>query len=189
MRALGEWIDHRLTFVAGHGAVPAGPSGPVVWPMLPGGELPERRGPRPTVSWTIPQQQESDNAPIELQERLFAEVATLAGVEVEASRISVPGARAFTLHEGSTDPDAYLVAEVGEFAHLHPSSDGSLHLVLPPDQAADVSTKGWGRPHMWAGTRLSPGFVMVYGPRDEDELATVLAIVTASHAHATAAAS
>jgi phospholipase/carboxylesterase len=40
---------------------------------------------------------------------------------------------------------------------------------------------------MWAGTRLSPGFMMVYGPRDEDELATVLGIVTASHAHATGA--
>ena len=27
--------------------------------------------------------------------------------------------------------------------------------------------------------------MMVYGPRDEDELATVLGIVTASHAYAT----
>jgi phospholipase/carboxylesterase len=184
VRALGEWVAHRLGFVANHGAVAAGPSGPVEWPMLPGGELPERRGARPSVSWTIPQQQESDNAPAELQERLFAHVAALAGVEAGPSRISVPGARAFVLEEGSPDPAAYLVPEVGEFAHLHPSYDGSLHLVLPPDLAADVSTKGWGRPHMWAGTRLSPGFMMVYGPRDEDELATVLAIVTASHAHA-----
>ncbi len=37
---------------------------------------------------------------------------------------------------------------------------------------------------MWAGTRLSPGFMMVYGPRDDDELATVLGIVAASHAYA-----
>ena len=41
---------------------------------------------------------------------------------------------------------------------------------------------------MWAGTRLSPGFVLVHGPRDEDELATVLGIVVASHAHASGAA-
>ena len=40
---------------------------------------------------------------------------------------------------------------------------------------------------MWAGTRLSPGFVLVHGPRDEDELATVLGIVAASHAHASGA--
>ena len=74
--------------------------------------------------------------------------------------------------------------KVGEFAHLHPSYDGSLHLVLPPELAADVSAKGWGRPHMWAGTRLSPGFMLVHGPRDADELTTVRAIVAASHTYA-----
>jgi phospholipase/carboxylesterase len=139
------------------------------------------------VSWTIPQQQESQNAPAHLQERLFEQVRTLSGVDVGPSRISVPGARGFTLREGSDDEQAFLVPQVGEFAHLHPAHDGSLHLVLPTDLAAEVSTKGWGRPHMWAGTRLSPGFMMVYGPRDEDELATVLGIVTASHAYATGA--
>ena len=100
------------------------------------------------------------------------------------SRISVPGARAFTLAEGSADPQAFLVPHVGEFAHLHPAYDGSLHLALPPARAADVSTKGWGRPHMWAGTRLSPGFVLVHGPRDDAELAVVRGIVAAAHAYA-----
>jgi phospholipase/carboxylesterase len=38
--------------------------------------------------------------------------------------------------------------------------------------------------HPWAGTRLSPGFVMVYGPRDETELATVAGVVATSHAYA-----
>ena len=140
--------------------------------------------PSPAVSWTIPQQQELQNAPVELQERLFEGVRTLPGVVAEPSRISVPGARAFTLRDGTDDEQAYLVPQVGEFAHLHPSYDGSLHLALPPDLAADVSRKGWGRPHMWAGTRISSGFVMVYGPRDEDELATVQAVVAASHASA-----
>jgi phospholipase/carboxylesterase len=184
---LGDWIALRLAYVGQHGAAPAGPPGQLVWGTLPGGELPHRAGSRPTVSWTIPQQQESDTAPAHLQERLFEKVRTLAGVDVGPSRISVPGARGFTLREGSPDPRAYLVAEVGEFAHLHPAHDGSLHLVLPPELAADVSTKGWGRPHMWAGTRLSPGFMMVHGPRDEDELTTVAGIVTASHAYATGA--
>lgn len=184
---LGDWIDHRLAFVDHLGATPAGPRGRVTWPTLPTGELPARSGPRPAVSWTIPQQQESQNAPAELQERLFHDVSALAGVDVGPSRISVPGARGFVLHEGSADEQAFLVPQVGEFAHLHPSYDGSLHLVLPPELAADVSTKGWGRPHMWAGTRLSPGFTMVFGPRDEDELATARGIVAASHAYASGA--
>jgi len=184
---LGDWIAHRLALVDHPGATPAGPRPPTTWPTLSPGPLPERAGPRPQVSWTIPQQQESQNAPAHLQERLFEQVRTLSGVDVGPSRISVPGARGFTLREGSDDGQAFLVPQVGEFAHLHPAHDGSLHLVLPTDLAAEVSTKGWGRPHMWAGTRLSPGFMMVYGPRDEDELATVLRIVTASHAYATGA--
>jgi phospholipase/carboxylesterase len=59
--------------------------------------------------------------------------------------------------------------------------------VLPAHLAADVVTKGWGRPHMWAGTRLSPGFTLVFGPRDEDELRIVEGILAASHAHAAGA--
>jgi phospholipase/carboxylesterase len=101
------------------------------------------------------------------------------------SHISVPGARGLTLRDGSADDQAFLVPEVREFAHLHPAHDGSLHLVLPADLAADVSAKGWGRPHMWAGTRLAAGFTLVYGPRDDDELVTVAGILPTSHAHAT----
>jgi len=184
---LGDWTSHRLAHVTEVGATPAGLRSDVRWATLPDGELPQRAGNRPEVSWTIPQQQESQNAPAHLQERLFDELRTLAGVEVGPSRISVPGARGLTLSEGSPDPQAWLVPQVGEFAHLHPEHDGSMHLVLPPDLAADLVTKGWGRPHMWAGSRLSPGFVLVFGPRDDDELATVLGIVAASHAYATGA--
>ena len=45
-------------------------------------------------------------------------------------------------------------------------------------------SKGRGRTHPLAGTRLTPGFVMVFGPRDEEDLATVNSIVTMSHAYA-----
>lgn len=181
---LSDWIAHRLAFLAHDGATASGPRGQVTWPTLPAGKLPGRAGPRPEVSWTIPQQQKSQIAPTHLQERLLDEIRTLPGVDVGPSRISVPGARGFTLREGSADEQAFLVPQVGEFAHLHPTYDGSLHVVLPPELAADVSTKGWGRPHMWAGTILSPGFMLIHGPRDDDELAKVRAIVTASHAYA-----
>jgi phospholipase/carboxylesterase len=187
VRHLSDWVATRLAHVAELGAAPAGPRPSATWPTLPGGELPPRRGDLPEVSWTIPQQQVSQNAPAELQERLLDSMRRLPGVEVAPSRISVPGARAFTLSHGSPDPQAFLVHQVGEFAHLHPSYDGSLHLALPAELAADVVAKGWGRPHMWAGTRLPAGFTLLFGPRDKDELATVEGILAASHASASGA--
>jgi len=184
--ALHAWLAHRLHFLGRRAGPGAGPRSDVAWPTLPGGRLSDRHGPHPQVSWDIPQQQLSDTAPVGLQERLLDFAQGLPGVSVNGSRISVPGAQAFILDEPTGEEDAFLVPSVGEFAHLHPTYDGSLHLALPADLAADVVTRGRGRMHPWAGTRLSPGFVMVYGPRDDAELATVQGIVAASHAYATA---
>jgi phospholipase/carboxylesterase len=184
---LSGWIAHRLRFIHERGRTTVAPQGRAPWPTLPGGELPERKGARPDVSWSIPQQQVSDNAPVALQEKVFAYAAGLSGVIAAPSQISVPGARAFTLAERRAPEDAFLVPQVGEFAHLHPAHDGSMHLALPVELAAEAVRQGWARPHMWAGVRLSAGFVMVFGPRDEDELAVGKGILAASHAYATGA--
>jgi phospholipase/carboxylesterase len=181
---VAEWISHRAQHLAQHGPAPAGAPTGVAWPTLPGGRLPARSGERPDVTWSIPQQQSTQNGPADLQEELLRRTSALAGVGVAPSQISVPGARAFTLAGAAGPAEAFLVPQVAEFAHLHPAYDGSLHLALPTDQAADLVTRGWGVPHMWAGTRLTPGFVMVFGPRDADELDVVAGIVAASHAYA-----
>jgi phospholipase/carboxylesterase len=82
-------------------------------------------------------------------------------------------------------PDAaFLVPSAGEFAHVHPGHDGSLHLALPLSLATDVIAKGWGVAHPLAGVRLTPGMVMLFGPRDLAELETVVGVVTSSHAWA-----
>jgi phospholipase/carboxylesterase len=182
---LGGWIAERLQFLASRGDLPAGPA---TWGTLPSGRLAGRVGDRPTVSWTIPQQQESDNSPSEIQERLFSRIAALPGVSTRQSAISVPGARGFMVERtGDVSVDAFLVPRAGEFAHLHPGYDGSLHLALPPALAADAIVKGWAVAHPLAGVRLARGMVMVYGPRDAAELETVVGIVEASHAFATGA--
>lgn len=114
-----------------------GPSRPATWPGFAEGVLPDRAGPRPEVTTTTPQEQLTQRSPVELQERLFARLADLPGVRTGASRISVPGARAFCLDDADGPADAFLVPEVGEFVHLHPAHDGSLHLALPTELAAD----------------------------------------------------
>jgi phospholipase/carboxylesterase len=184
LRRLAQWIAERANHAHAYGAAPVGAPPALTWPTLDGARLPTRSGARPSVAWDIPQQQTSQNAPAELQEELHSRIVALGGVRESESSISVPGARAFLLPDGTGSDEAYLVPQVREFAHLHPGHDGSLHLSLPPEQAADLVAHGWGVPHPWAGTRLSAGFVMLFGPRTREELETVVGVVRASHAHA-----
>ena len=143
-----------------------------------------RAGPRPETTPTNPHTQLTQNAPPDLQERVLAYAAALPGVAVGPSGISVPGARAFHLPEAAREErDAFMVGR--EFAHLHPPADGSLHLVLPPELADPVIDAGWAERHPLAGRHGVPAnIVMVYGPRDEDELRIVEELVRASHAFA-----
>ena len=143
-----------------------------------------RPGPRPSTTPTNPHTQLTQNAPADLQERVFATAGSLPGVEVGPSLVSVPGARAFHCAASrQRAPEAFMVER--EFAHLHPPSDGSLHMALPPDVVDRVIENGWAERHPLAGQRGFPAnIVMVYGPRDDDELAVVEDLVRASHAFA-----
>ena len=182
VRTVADWLSERLDYLARHGRPEPGPTR---WPTTPGGVLPARTGPRPAVSAGIPQEQRSDNAPADLQEQLFSRVAALPGVTTGQSAISVPGARGLMLTGPQQGPDdAFLVPSAGEFAHLHPGRDGSMHLALPLALATDLIAKGWGVAHPLAGVRLTPGVVMLFGPRDATELDTTVAIVATSHAWA-----
>jgi phospholipase/carboxylesterase len=144
----------------------------------------KRTGARPRTTSTNPHTQLDQNAPRALQESLFARASGLAGVVVGPSHVSVPGARAFHLPGCRRPADAGFMIE-REFAHLHPAGDGSLHMALPPDIVETVVENGWAEYHPLAGRYGLPrNIVMVYGPRDEDELEIVAALVQASHDHA-----
>jgi Family of unknown function (DUF5519) len=143
-----------------------------------------RPGARPSTTPTNPHSQLTQNAPQDLQERVFAFASSLPGVGVGPSAVSVPGARAFHLPSStSAAQEAFMVGR--EFAHLHPPSDGSLHMAVPPDVVDRVIANGWAERHPLAGRHGLPGnIVMVYGPRDDDELAVVEDLLRASHAFA-----
>lgn len=91
------------------------------------------------------------------------------------SLVSVPGARAFVLDEEAAagPPDAFQAGL--EFAHLHPPHDGSLHMRLPAQVAAEAYERGWGEPHPVSGTPL------IFGPRDAGELEVVWGLLRASY--------
>jgi phospholipase/carboxylesterase len=61
-----------------------------------------------------------------------------------------------------------------EPAHLHGVTDTSVHLCIPADHAAQVCRLGWGEPHGYADHSSE---IMVYGPRDADELQVVVGLL------------
>lgn len=142
-----------------------------------------REGSRPATTPTNPHTQLTQNAPTDLQERVFDFAKTLGDVVVGPSSVSVPGARAFHLPSCGGGHGTFMVEH--EFAHLHPPRDGSLHAVLSPEIVDRVIDNGWAERHPLAGKHgLPSNIVMLYGPRDEAELEIVIDLVKASWAHA-----
>jgi hypothetical protein len=147
-------------------------------------ELPQRKGPRPdttrpSLGNPSPHQQITQNAPRPLQEELFMRAQSLPGVSVGRSLVSVPGARAFHLDGALARGPIDAFQRGREFAHLHPAHDGSLHLTLQPEIYQEVLAKGWGEPHPVSGTML------IWGPRNEEELDVIWSLVRASYEYAT----
>jgi hypothetical protein len=64
-----------------------------------------------------------------------------------------------------------------EPVHIHGVTDTSTHLCLPVERANEVCELGWGEVHPFGdfGTEI-----MLYGPRDEEELEVVLSIIEES---------
>jgi len=148
-------------------------------------DLPERAGRRPDTGPAMPHQQLSENAPAELQEELWRRMSSLEGVRTGPSGVSLPETRALHLDPdlAAGPPDGFMVGT--EFAHLHGPEDGSLHMALPADVARQAIDRGWAELHPLARAgRLPETLVMVYGPRDSDELETVWSLVTASYENA-----
>ena len=149
--------------------------------------FPVRRGPRPATSLGMPHQQldqqPTDSAPREaLARRVFA----LPGVVEERSGVSVPGARALVLEPGAAagPESSFMVGR--EFAHLHPAPDQSLHLVLPRDVATAAIGAGWAEPHPLAARMQGPSIaVMVFAPRNDDEVDVIAGLIETSHRYAT----
>jgi hypothetical protein len=145
-------------------------------------ELPQRAGSRPRTTPTNPHTQ-LDQQPVDpaLAGELARRVFSLPGVVEEPSGISVPGARALVLapDEPAGPPEAFLVGR--EFAHLHPAPDHSAHAMLPLDLARAADDAGWAEPHPVARMGLIPETaVMLYAPRDDDELAVIEMLIRAS---------
>jgi hypothetical protein len=73
-----------------------------------------------------------------------------------------------------------------EFAHIHPFPDSSMHVQLPLELAVVAISAGWAEPHalIWQGFTPAQS-VMLYSPRDEQDLETVWTLIEESYNFAT----
>ena len=143
--------------------------------------IPVREGERPETTNTNPHEQLTQNPDIEMHQQFKEQLFKLDHVSRRPSIISVPGAEALWLNEGQACncADSFMIGR--EFAHVHPAYDGSLHMVLSAVNFHQVIDKQWGEKHPLAGMGPIPEtVVLVYGPRNSEEIATVLSIVEAS---------
>jgi len=148
--------------------------------------LTPRSGPRPKTTSRLPHSQLTQHGPDRVINKLHDFCFAFPGVKNEHSTISVPGARAMVMHEAhECNHEAFMIGR--EFAHIHPHPDnGSMHLQLPKEDALEVLEKGWGEDHYLVTLgHLPKGLVMVFSPRDDEELEVVKSIVTRSYEFAT----
>ncbi len=148
-----------------------------------------RDGQRPRVSTDGPQRQLDQQAPPAVWGELVAAVFALPGVVEGHSAVSPASSRAVHLTGIAlpVEPRRSLAPVDARFepVHLHGVDDTSLHLVLDPARSAELVDLGWAEPHQYEdwGTEF-----LVYGPREERELAVIVDIVRESIAWATAPA-
>lgn len=127
-----------------------------------------------------PQTQLSQRSSPALWGELVAAVFDLPQAREGHSQVSPPSSRAVFLDDVTVEvaPETSLApGQRPEPVHLHGVHDTSLHLCLPADRGRELTEAGWAEPHQYEdfGTEF-----LVYGPRDADELATVVGFVRES---------
>ena len=147
------------------------------------GGLPKRRGDKPQVHQGMPHAQIGVEPVPEVNLELFRRVFSLPGVSNRPTIVSVPGARALWLDEEMPLDHAEAILAGREFAHVHP--DGSRHMMRSPERAREAVAAGWAELHPIARGRPDGGLVLVFTPRDFEELEVVIGLVTDSYAYVT----
>lgn len=150
--------------------------------------LPYRPGPRPSVAGLAPQRQLNQPGSSDMYELLKAALAELSTRQPKkfvtaTSCLEKHGFALFARHPVN-------VCGNGEVCHIH-TSDKSMHMNLHPDDIKEVLEKGWGQRHPmawtgWVYTPIPSTFVMIYAPRDENDLKIVCKIIESAMWYTTA---
>lgn len=133
----------------------------------------------------VPHTQLDQLPPVEIVDRLVRDSLSLPHVAYRESRMAAPETVALWIPDEVADGPAEAFIDDHEFCHIHPMPRGSLHLTLPEAYADEVIRLGWGEVHPSAEAGFfNRRVLMVYAPRTEQELSSVLQLVKASYCFA-----
>ncbi|KAH7384657.1 hypothetical protein BKA66DRAFT_416665 [Pyrenochaeta sp. MPI-SDFR-AT-0127] len=149
-------------------------------------KVPDRVGVRPSLTrWTLPQRQYPEKITPVASAMLHHLMQEFASTPAYSKYIETRPSKT----EGGTGPAIYVKQNVKtinpvahkifyEVAHVHPA-ENSLHVYVSPQDAKFVLRRGWGQrfPVTWLAP---PSWIMVYAPRNEEEVETVREIVRAA---------
>ncbi|KDQ58436.1 hypothetical protein JAAARDRAFT_154908, partial [Jaapia argillacea MUCL 33604] len=161
--------------------------------FLPAGFPPRPRGERPDIGpHPLPQRQLNQPAPKKIKEMLVREFEKIVrdNQDIIDYRDSVHEGRTKSLFIKKDQPQsAATKMMLGEISHIHGTGDYSVHVVLAPQDCKKVIASGWGQRHPLDGVRASKlvlgwwvpkEYVLVYAPRNEEEVQIVVQIVKAA---------
>lgn len=106
----------------------------------------------------------------QLQKQLFNQIATSNPniINIRTSILEKRG-EAFFLNP-SIPLQPWAKRTHGEIAHIHIEAEGSSHVTLSLADAKEVMEKGWGVRHRLSGPFIPVGYLLLYAPRDEEEV-------------------
>lgn len=156
-----------------------------VWEMAPSLRgLRKRVGVRPHLDAKWPCLQGEDRASPALMAAIAAYAGSLPGSTPCEAPFQTPG-HGFALDEelARGQPEAF----VSDPVWLILRADGAMHLGLRPEWAQRVLTLGWGIVHPFArymAGAVPPQSLIVFAPRDEEELIAARSIMEAAYGYA-----
>lgn len=141
-----------------------------------------RKGMKPETSACVPHIQVTEPSPDDIREALYKWLRTeplFKNHRIGPSDVAEPTSLALYLNNPAVGarPLSPLPGAIYEVGHIH--EDGGMHVALSANDAWEVLAKGWGEVHPAA--RWGVNAVLVWAPRDAEELEIVKTIMTAGY--------
>lgn len=144
--------------------------------------LSRRAGPRPQTSAVPPHLQLDQWPPPSVFAKLIEWSLQLKAVNSRQARMASPETRALWLLDDYAHGPADAFIDDHEFCHINALPEGSLRVTLPDGPRQRILELGWAEQHLMSRSGvLPPTLVMVYAPRNDEELEGVSAIVKISY--------